>query len=425
MKRLTLLFLILALSACNSALPASIAPSAAEPPPVPRAPVPAPRFGVTALGVPFDCGILQSIGAQAGWDTLFWANIEPSQDEWQFEKMDAAIAAAEECGIAVSLKLRAEQGHWGVLPVEDPADAEYNDGHKRGSRPPVNLDDYYDWVYTVASRYRGRVRAYAVENEVNAKVFWLGTYDEYESMLETAQRAVKAADPDALVADSGIASAAYGISIARWRYEHGDTPGAIEWLNRFYSRRTDQKAENEEDLRLTIYSKDYRDRYVTMLRHFQRPDLYDIYQLHFYESWDLLPELLEWIRARMAESGALKPIEAWEIGYVEENAARYDEAKHGRDTAKLLATALGEGVTGVYYLPYLSSRAREGLPEKWWGLVEADSTSRPARDAYAQIAAALSQFDSAVRLRAGPDEWAYQFDGLILRWTRDGEVRFE
>ncbi len=384
------------------------------------------RFGVTRdFGGEMKCDDLKALGARATWGSLQWEWVEPAQNVWKFESADAAVAQANACGWDVGIKLRTEQGHWAVQPVKNPQDAEYNKEHKRGSRPPKNMDDYYDWVYTVASRYKGRVRAYAIENEVNTPTFWLGTYDEYEAMLATAYRAIKAADSNALVLDSGMASMTYSAAVARWKYERGDVAGALDWLNRYVARRTEQQAQNEQDLRKVLYDEQTTRAYEIMLRHFQKAALYDVYQLHFYESWEMLPELMQWIKERMAENGGVKPIEVWEVGYAFANTARYDAQAHGRDTAKVLATALGEDAERVYYLPYYSARAKDGIDEMWWALVDLQYKARPAYDAYVKTAAALDGFAAAKQLRAGPTEWTYQFDNTIVRWSKQGEVSFE
>jgi len=201
--------------------------------------------------------------------------------------------------------------------------------------------------------------------------------------------------------------------------------GAIEWLNQYLARRVGDTVTTEVELKELLSDPEVERTYDIMLRHFQRPDIYDVYQLHFYETWDLLPTLIRWISDRMAEYGAAKPIEAWEIGYADVDPARYDPEVHGRDVVKVLVAALGEGVTRVYYLPYLSHRPRQGLDEVWWGLVDAESRPRPAYYSYIQTAAALGGYTTATRLQAGPEEWVYQFDDLTVRWTRDGNALFD
>ena len=73
--------------------------------------------------------------------------------------------------------------------------------------PPDNRQDYADFMGTLASRYRGRIRAYEVWNEPNLSREWgdqLPDPDGYVKMLGLAYRAIKAADPGAMVISAGL-----------------------------------------------------------------------------------------------------------------------------------------------------------------------------------------------------------------------------
>ncbi len=74
--------------------------------------------------------------------------------------------------------------------------------------PPDNMQDFYDYVFAVASRYKGRVAAYQIWNEPNLAREWGGRPPnpaEYTEMLKVGYRAVKAADPQAVVISAGLA----------------------------------------------------------------------------------------------------------------------------------------------------------------------------------------------------------------------------
>jgi len=378
------------------------------------------RFGIAQLGTgnAFVCDRPRGIRAEAFWIVVPWSFIEPQPDAWNFDLLDETVEAVGRCGLDLGIKLRTGRDFWGVEPGGTP--------EGRGSRPPRDLSAYRRWVETLVGRYRGRVRAYAIENEVNARSFWDAPYEAYEPVWEAGYRAVKAADPDALVLDFGMTSPSYGIAIARWRYEQGDLQGAIDWFNRYFRRRGRAPIRTEEQLREALSDPKAQSDYEILFHHLTRPDLYDAYQIHFYEPWELLPELLAWLRDRMREQGGgEKPIEAWELGYAWHDERSYDPERHGRDTTKLLVTALGEGVERVYYLPYASVRARQGRLETVRGLVDPDDRPRPAYYAYREAATRLAGFQEARRVQAGPDEWVYAFDGLLVRWTQDGEPIFE
>lgn len=69
--------------------------------------------------------------------------------------------------------------------------------------PPDNYDDFADFATAVASRYQGRIQYYQIWNEPNGNEEW-GRHqpvnpEQYTELLCTAYRAIKAADPQAVV----------------------------------------------------------------------------------------------------------------------------------------------------------------------------------------------------------------------------------
>ncbi len=73
--------------------------------------------------------------------------------------------------------------------------------------PPDNLQDYADFLTALATRYKGKIGAYAVWNEPNLAREWCGdppSPEEYAVLLQVAYNAIKAADPDAIVISGGL-----------------------------------------------------------------------------------------------------------------------------------------------------------------------------------------------------------------------------
>ena len=73
--------------------------------------------------------------------------------------------------------------------------------------PPQNYADYGDFLYAMASRYRGRIRAYEVWNEPNRTWDWgehAPSASEYVALLREAYRSIKEADPNAIVISAGL-----------------------------------------------------------------------------------------------------------------------------------------------------------------------------------------------------------------------------
>jgi hypothetical protein len=89
--------------------------------------------------------------------------------------------------------------------------------------PPANLQDWADLLYTFASRYPGRIRAYEVWNEPNLAREWGGRQPDpaaHTGLLRVAYRAIKEADPQAVVVSAGLAQTGTqaGVAIADDQY---------------------------------------------------------------------------------------------------------------------------------------------------------------------------------------------------------------
>ncbi len=77
--------------------------------------------------------------------------------------------------------------------------------------PMSNYQDFADFCYALASRYKGRIRAYQIWNEPNLNVAgrseWGGHPPDpagYTELLKRAYEAIKRADPNAMVISAGL-----------------------------------------------------------------------------------------------------------------------------------------------------------------------------------------------------------------------------
>lgn len=73
--------------------------------------------------------------------------------------------------------------------------------------PPLNPQDYADFLRALASRYRGKIAAYAIWNEPNLAREWCNQPPnpaEYVQLLKVAYDAIKSADPNAIVISAGL-----------------------------------------------------------------------------------------------------------------------------------------------------------------------------------------------------------------------------
>ncbi|MBV9358545.1 MAG: cellulase family glycosylhydrolase [Chloroflexi bacterium] len=149
--------------------------------------------------------LLQAAGV--GWirQQLPWEQVEPTArgsdldptyggSTW--DKFDDIVDRANALGIQVVLRVDTSP-RW-ALPA----------GASDGESPPVDPQDYWDFVTRVATRYRGRVLGYQIWNEPNLSIEWGGqppNAADYDHLLAGAADRVHAADPNAVVLMAALA----------------------------------------------------------------------------------------------------------------------------------------------------------------------------------------------------------------------------
>jgi hypothetical protein len=136
-------------------------------------------------------------GARSARVEVLWQEVEPSEGRYDWGKLDAAVAAAHGAGASLLLTLRSVSA-WGAVQPPDPEHP-----YQHASRPR-STPAWRDFLTALASRYRGQSVAYEIENEVNA-LFWAGSLADYLDLLNVSYRALKAADPQAIVLPSAMA----------------------------------------------------------------------------------------------------------------------------------------------------------------------------------------------------------------------------
>jgi hypothetical protein len=148
--------------------------------------------------IPSDAALDLVQEAGIGWVRydFNWFQIEPEKDRYDWSTTDRVIASAEARGLEVFVTL-AYSPDW----------ASGGDA----TAPPIDPADWYDFVFDVVSRYRGRVSHWGLWNEPNLGDFFSGSMDDYiQDILVQGAAAVRAADsgskvlgPELAMLDSG------------------------------------------------------------------------------------------------------------------------------------------------------------------------------------------------------------------------------
>ena len=208
MKRLFLAFVTLGLmfSACVQATP-PISPTPAPAPTAtawPRARLKSPEYAVQAFLwwkpeiTRRDLTLIQEMGFTWIKQQFAWRDIEGAgKGHFEWSRADDIVRRANNRKLKLLARID-RQPFWaqpaGTGPLEN--------------APPANLQDFADFCYTLADRYRGRIAAYQVWNEPNLAREWGDRPPDpkaYVELLKACYVAIKRADPDALVISAGIA----------------------------------------------------------------------------------------------------------------------------------------------------------------------------------------------------------------------------
>jgi hypothetical protein len=120
----------------------------------------------------------------------------PARSAW--DKYDQIVALTEEYGLGL------------IVRISTPPSWSRGRGDAVGTfAPPDNYADFGDFIHTLVSRYRGRIRYYQIWNEPNIYPEW-GHYpispEQYTELLKIGATRARAADPNVVIIAGALAS---------------------------------------------------------------------------------------------------------------------------------------------------------------------------------------------------------------------------
>jgi hypothetical protein len=123
------------------------------------------------------------------WDSgVAWPRLEPRKGEWHFELLDKYVDLAAAHNVEILLPLGLSPPWASARPHEPPRDS------PGSAAEPHSLDDWRNYVRTVATRYKGRIRCYEIWNEPNFKRFFTGSEQQMVDLTREAYRVLKDVD---------------------------------------------------------------------------------------------------------------------------------------------------------------------------------------------------------------------------------------
>lgn len=119
-----------------------------------------------------------------------WPDLEPSKGDWRFETLDGYVAQAERNGVEVMLLLGLSPAWASARPTEPSIF-----GTPGWAAEPADIEDWRNYVRTVATRYKGRIRYYEMWNEPNLTGFYSGSVRQMLTLAREAHAILKQVDP--------------------------------------------------------------------------------------------------------------------------------------------------------------------------------------------------------------------------------------
>lgn len=317
--------------------------------------------------------------AGSRWDRFdfAWPRLEPANNQWNQEVLQAyddLVSALHQGGIKNIVGILLWTPDWAATggtrglglpeaqwrpsgwykpaPCQPAAPSEVS----AASSPPQGLylpwsdpnNHWGDFVYTIVSRYRDRVKHWEMWNEPEWSYFWSGTSADYAQLLKVGYQATKAACPDCTVLFGGL------------HY----------WMNPSYYR--------------WVLNLINRDPLAPQNNYF-----FDVMSVHFYSDPTNVWEKVREIRSGMAvynvgdhpiwltETG----VPVWNDTKVDPDPTPYDYAATQEEAASYViqsyANALAADVERYFFF-----RVHDADMGEYFGLVRNDRTLRPAYVAY-------------------------------------------
>ncbi|MBK9052457.1 MAG: hypothetical protein IPL78_16570 [Chloroflexi bacterium] len=137
-----------------------------------------------------------------GWvkQKFAWRDIEPAvKGHYDWYRPDEIVNQVNQAGLNLLVRLDVNPA-WVIEALPDELWGQ--------NQPPVNYQDFGDFCYATAERYRGRIQAYQVWNEPNLSREWGNQSPnprEYTELLRVCYLGIKTADPAAIVVSAGLA----------------------------------------------------------------------------------------------------------------------------------------------------------------------------------------------------------------------------
>lgn len=136
--------------------------------------------------------VARQVGAKYLRCSFTWNAIEPQQGHYKWAFWDMLVAEAERANIQL-IPYVAYTPEWAA-----------GNPDQFWKRPPTDPKLYSDFMYRIASRYRGRIHSWEIWNEPDITEYWMGDVGGFAELVKLAAAAIRRADPDATLVLGGM-----------------------------------------------------------------------------------------------------------------------------------------------------------------------------------------------------------------------------
>lgn len=321
---------------------------------------------------------VKELGAKWTRYPVSWGLVEPSRGNFRWDRLEKGVAKSEAYGITVVPNIQTGKLGWAT---SCPTGA-----GREASCVPKNLDDYYNFLFQIAKRFKGRVEHMIIENEASSGFYFTGEVDDYLAMRRTAYKATHDANPNAKVVDSGFAAEPWGIVITREMYDAGDKQGALQFVNGYMQNRRQPLFRNEDELVKELYSAGGQRQYDFVKKSFRDGASFDIANIHFYEPSEYLDDVILWVKQEMQKNGYQKPIWITELG-VKDKFHKIPREKVVAEVSKKHDIALAHGVEVLIWFRTYKGCAPNPASESDEPLFDVSGKLLPAGEEYRRMVA--------------------------------------
>jgi len=148
------------------------------------------------------CKLMKDAGIQWIYTCFNWIDIEREKGQFDFSRIDKIVDITSSYNLKL-LPLVWYCPKWAedYTPVSD----EFK--NKSYLYPPKDVEEFANFVYHLAKRYKGKIKYWQIWGEENMTGRWLPEPDpeEYLSLLKAAYVKIKEADPDSKIVLGGLA----------------------------------------------------------------------------------------------------------------------------------------------------------------------------------------------------------------------------